>query len=501
MIKRFMDLFNGLDRAHGVYTLPAGAVETAGKKVKGKAKTVQERVTADLWDKHLSGRQGLGIVPIRDDSTVMFAAIDIDEYKDLDYAVIDKRIKKAHLPLVMCRTKSGGLHLYMFTTQPISAEVVRDKMIEWCEYLGYPGIEVFPKQIRMASKNDVGNWINMPYFNGARTTRYALRNAQPLTSIPAFLDYAEAMRISESDLRAVTVPENADLPGAPPCLRKLASTGFPAGSLNNSLFSLAVYARKAYPDDWENKVYEYNQAYLGPGTPAEVAQVINGVRKHDDYFYKCKDTPLCSVCDKSACIKSEHGISKTPPLKIASLSKYDAEDPLWYLTIEGESIELTTEQFSSQTLFSRAIMARLNKKPPMLKPFEWDDYINDALSKVVIIEAPEEAGPAGQFKIHLQSFFNEYHSPNREDILAGRVWWDEATSTCKFRANDLIKYLSSIRFTDMQQSRIWSIMSFMGATNDTINIMGIHTPLWCVPQQGERAQPQLTVVDVDDVKF
>ena len=68
--ERFMALFNGLPRAHGVYTLPPNAVEEIGKKLKGKGITVKDPVTPELWEKHLSSKQGLGIVPINDDGTV-----------------------------------------------------------------------------------------------------------------------------------------------------------------------------------------------------------------------------------------------------------------------------------------------------------------------------------------------------------------------------------------------------------------------------------------------
>jgi uncharacterized ion transporter superfamily protein YfcC len=43
----------------------------------GEAVTVTGEVTEALWEQHLSGRQGIGIIPIRDDSTCVFGAIDV----------------------------------------------------------------------------------------------------------------------------------------------------------------------------------------------------------------------------------------------------------------------------------------------------------------------------------------------------------------------------------------------------------------------------------------
>jgi hypothetical protein len=54
------------------------------------------------------------------------------------------------------------------------------------------------------------------------------------------------------------------LKDGPPCLQVLLRQGFPEGTRNNGLFNLGVYLRKAYPDDWETKILEYNQAIMDP---------------------------------------------------------------------------------------------------------------------------------------------------------------------------------------------------------------------------------------------
>jgi len=77
----FMRLFGGLDRAHGKFSVTRK--NETKNKMEGRAVTQLEPVTIDLWKKHLKGEQGLGIIPIRDDATVSWGAIDIDRY-DLD---------------------------------------------------------------------------------------------------------------------------------------------------------------------------------------------------------------------------------------------------------------------------------------------------------------------------------------------------------------------------------------------------------------------------------
>src|ERR1035441_9300150 len=102
--ERIMAVFAGLTRVYGTYTI--SATNSKGKRV-GPATMRQEPVTLTLWQDHLDGKQALGIVPIRDDATVMFGAIDVDNY-ELNHIKFIARLEEAGLPFVVCRTKSGG---------------------------------------------------------------------------------------------------------------------------------------------------------------------------------------------------------------------------------------------------------------------------------------------------------------------------------------------------------------------------------------------------------
>src|SRR5690242_13304820 len=79
---RFMALFSGLTRCFGQYIVPPGTKATDARgKIEGKAETWSKRLlNVNDWEAHLAGERGLGIVPIRDDDTCLFGAIDIDIY-------------------------------------------------------------------------------------------------------------------------------------------------------------------------------------------------------------------------------------------------------------------------------------------------------------------------------------------------------------------------------------------------------------------------------------
>ena len=119
--------------------------------------------------------QSLGIIPINEDNQCVWGCVDIDSYAGFDHKQLIDKIKQFKLPLAVCRSKSGGAHVFLFSAKPVAAERMRDKLTEIKTLLGYGGSEVFPKQIQLKSSDDTGNFLNLPYFGGEDTTRYAFR--------------------------------------------------------------------------------------------------------------------------------------------------------------------------------------------------------------------------------------------------------------------------------------------------------------------------------------
>ena len=134
--------------------------------------TVKQVVEEKLWQAHLDGvGPSLGIIPIRADNTARWGCIDIDTYP-IDYRKIINTIRNLQLPLVPCRSKSGGMHIFLFFKNPVSARLVREKLREVASGLGYSAVEVFPKQSTiLIEKGDLGNFLNLPYFEGLRQSK------------------------------------------------------------------------------------------------------------------------------------------------------------------------------------------------------------------------------------------------------------------------------------------------------------------------------------------
>lgn len=176
----FSELFNGYEHAHGRYDMRHARKDPATGKVKGGMFTIPDPVVPTNWLDHLNGRgPGLGIIPLREDLTVGFGAIDLDTVgqnalRESIYE-LESRVRDLGLPLICCQSKSGGVHLYVFLKYPTDGRTVQRQLQEWASTLGYgsftrgrfQGAEVFPKQTTRTS-TEVGNWINLPYFGASR---------------------------------------------------------------------------------------------------------------------------------------------------------------------------------------------------------------------------------------------------------------------------------------------------------------------------------------------
>ena len=317
----------------------------------------------------------MGIIPILDDGTCCWGAIDIDIYEALDVFKLEEEIEKLKLPLIMCRTKSGGVHLYLFLKDAVNAALVRGKLMEWAIALGHPGVEVFPKQSKLASREDTGNWLNMPYFQHKNTNRFAYKNNKPLNA-QEFLDFADECSIDENTLKKIELAKDEELEQAPPCLQHLCARGFPEGSRNNGLFNLLIFAKQKYGDQWKEHADKYNIQFMKPPLPSEEVQKIIKSIDRKNYFYRCNESPIVSVCNKSICLTRKYGIGNATDdmgIIISNLTKIETVPPRWIVAVNGIRIEMeNTESLMEQTLFRKICVEKLNILPNRIKSDGWE---------------------------------------------------------------------------------------------------------------------------------
>jgi hypothetical protein len=146
---RFAALFDGLKIAHGT----------------GKGEWVHRPLRAEDWVKHLQGHgPGIGVAPLREDNTVMFAAIDLDE-PDFEAA----REMQKYIPgdSWVERSRSGNAHVWVFFDKACPAWLAMAVLKEATLAAGKKGVEVFPKNHDF-ERVRLGNYINLPYHGDQR---------------------------------------------------------------------------------------------------------------------------------------------------------------------------------------------------------------------------------------------------------------------------------------------------------------------------------------------
>lgn len=493
--KRMSDLFRGLDRAHG-RSVVGDKVDPRKGKRNAKSWTVLEPVTLDLWKQHLAGEYGMGIIPITDDATAQWGAIDVDQY-DMDLDTLVSKIEDLRLPMVVCRTKSGGAHVYLFLTEPASAQLVRSKLTDMAVAIGYPGVEVFPKQVSLAHERDVGSWLNMPYFGGDDSPRHAIVDGKALT-ISQFLDRAEKRRITPDQLLKLDPPVKSEFQDGPPCLQQLSTHGFPDGTRNNSLFNLGVYARLKWPDDWERKVEEYNHEYMDPPLNSGEVQATIKSLKRKAYRYRCDEPPICNACNRGLCLGRKFGVAgggddEPHDVQLGNLTKYTTDPPLYVLDVDGHRLELGTEELLDHSKFRKRCFEYLNKLPPRRKPATWDKVVQSMMANLEEVEAPADASPDGRVWQLLEDWCTQYGSAkSREELLMGKPWTEEGQTY--FRSADFQRFLDHQGIRDIKGRRLWGILRKHGAKHGEMNVSGRCVRYWSVPsfdlQDAELSAPR-----------
>lgn len=451
-----MTLFEGHSSSYGTYTL-TGEVKENGKCL-GVGKSITKVLTVENYSQHLLGKVSLGITPINAESKTKFGAIDIDEYP-IDLQLLARRIKEQNLPLIVCRTKSGGAHLYLFTKELVSAAIMQKKLREMAQVLGYGTCDIYPKQSKiLAERGDNGNWINLPYFDEVKTLRYAIGPDYKGMKFPDFIKHAMTIAVGAVALHNMKFTAPELLSGGPPCLQQLCSQGFPDGTRNNGLTNLGIYAQKAYSDGWEAKLEELNRQYMKPPLPnTEVLGVIKSLKKKT-YQYTCKSQPIQAFCNAAVCRTCRFGVggAELGMPKFGTLTKLKTSPPIWFLDVETEDgvgrMELTTEELQTPLQFQKRCMEALNIMPAIVKRETWTVIVQKLLMEMTVVEAPEDLTPEGVLMSHLETFCTRFQAKAVDELLLGKPWHND--KEVHIRLNDFVAYLELKKFKLLPLNKI-----------------------------------------------
>tara|TARA_R100001440_G_scaffold34_2_gene71 strand:- start:2423 stop:3961 length:1539 start_codon:yes stop_codon:yes gene_type:complete len=488
-VDTFSSIFDGLKIAYGTYKIEK---QQANGKNTGKAAIIREPRDTALWEGHLSGKgRGIGIIPINEDNKSVWGCVDVDQYP-LDHKVLVEKIRKLKLPLVVCRSKSGGAHCFLFTTEWVDAKDMQATLQQISAALGYGGSEIFPKQIKLnLDRDDVGNFLNLPYYDAEDGLRYAIKDDGTSATLEEFFELYENYKQTPEQLTALQVgdPEEVlPMKDGPPCLQFLLKNKISEGGRNNGLFNIGVYLRKAYPDSWESEILTYNMQYLEPPLPLSEVNIVAKQIEKKDYAYRCSDSPINAHCNKDLCQTRKHGIGAAiQGAAIANLRKYNSNPPVWFLDVNGEPVELDTEALMSQPAFQKCCMEQLNFMPRSVSKQVWEGRIGGLMNEMrdnesAIIDVAEDASINGQFYDYLEEFCAHMQKANdKEEILLKRPWTDEESGTTLFRLKDFEAYLKRNKFFEYKTHKIAQRLRDLGGQSCVLKIKGRPVRVWEVP--------------------
>jgi hypothetical protein len=506
----FSRLFRGNDNSFGQFQ--PGKQVGDGQKQEGKAWTKTDLISENDYIAHLKGETGLGIVPIRADGTCSFAVIDVDKY-DASFNAIIKAIYKYSIPLVPFRSKSGGLHLYLFLDTVVEAKQVLRLMERYRKlFLLDKKTEIFPKQA-ILKEGEAGNWINLPYYNVENTKQYLIDDDFSSMDIEQAL--GEIKRKLVSPARLKTVMDELPLFDAPPCLQSLYIQGDTL-ERNQYLFSLARYYKATKGDDFEFAIMEANNELDNPVKAEELLNTVIKTHKKKNYSYKCKEEPICSICDKNECKSRKYGIggAEVSDISYEDFIQHGEEDPTYEWVVNGKGLKFSNEaDIINQAKFRELCFRELHILPYKITEFGWTEIINTALANVIVKTEEENAGlamtPAQLFKEHLVEFLTKRaQAATQEQILVDRVWKDLDLQCYVFRAKNLCVFL-----VQQKQFRAYGIQQI----SDKLRLLGgvpkmyyikakkISTRVWLMPFEGLSKYVDADYQDVaidflDDVK-
>lgn len=457
---KFKDLFICNPNVHG-QTILTGKVRDRDGKQDSKSFLVKSAATVEIWEEHLSGQKLIGTTPILDDNKVMWGCLDVDVYQNRNtIEQIHTTIYDHELPFTLCRSKSGGAHIYLFVSEPIPAKDMIDKLKSFSAFFGQGVCEIYPKQPKIGNRKDdskYGNWLNMPY-SGNPTLQYAMDKNKKSLNPEEFIQYIESKKLTKEQFNLLAVPALAEelLPEGPPCLNYIFQHRTKESENRNiTLSNVAVYLKKAEPTEWKTALHKFNKKFSDPLPDKEVDAIISSYEKKD-YKYQCAQEPLCRYCDAKLCGQRRHGIGQEEFLpNNRSLTQLKSDPPLWFLTLDDEEIQLTTSEFDVFNQFNQKVMERLLFKYPPIKQEDWIKQQNLLLKNCTQIDVPFEMTPVGQFVEYL-SMFCSSASDELEHIRNGPV--KQAGGWFVFRMIDLKEFLNQQRFSELPDNKLLSTL-------------------------------------------
>lgn len=260
---------------------------------------VERPLTTQEIEKHLDGEQTIGLYSTREDNTVKWLCIDVDEMNtdtvmDIAMRVVARFGKRSCLVEF---SGGRGYHIWLFFAQPVPAQ---SAWLLGNILIGEHKVEIYPRQM---SVNGLGNLVKLPLGIQRKTGKWCLFQT------PAFVPYEDQW---EALARVKLIDDLGDLPQpeprAPgtsdrtlPCMANMMEEGLDEGARDSGLFRLSCYWRAHnIPEDLAVMMaHAVNRKGSAPLDNRTVEEKVASAYTKGYKFYPCQERTLDSYCESS----------------------------------------------------------------------------------------------------------------------------------------------------------------------------------------------------------
>ena len=447
----FISAFKGLERNFGSADLKKTTIDPATGKVKPIYAWTDKHISNQDYIDHLNGVKSIGIQPCDDSGMARFGAIDIDDkqhsYSNFPYRKYLEIISKHKLPLVPVKSKSGGLHLYLFLKEPVKAVFIRSflEKLLLCLQLP-PNIEIYPKQTELGQDDEGnfvnGNFINLPYYNKTERTAFQLDGTK--YNYEQFLKVVELNTYTADELDEFAVEHikemlaggGEEFKDGPPCLQRMTQHKLTDGR-DRFLYNYMVFAKKKYPDDWEERVKNAPKKYF--------AENANGILDWDDNKtikklrswgkdtkgHTCNEDPIFSYCMKGECRNRKYGYLSDkkrifPPLSGLQKITYPEPEYTFNVTLpDGQTTKEVRAKNIKQIIVQDEVRAIIGNAagivPPKIRQNEFQDILDTLFPPKLTTSPPKGTTPDELLEDYLREYLRGPKATNYAAFKSGAV--------------------------------------------------------------------------------
>jgi len=369
---------------------------------------------------------------------------------------------------VPIKSKSGGLHIFVFLTDWYDVKKVSEKLSKINEKF-FMAQEIFPCNKAM----------NLPYQNMNRSMEFAYDDNNNPLLIEAFIELANNKKILPEDFLKLKLKEyepEDSWKQYPPCVQKLIQERWTGTNRNNYLFNVLVLEMKKNITHSVQSIEEVAQSrntqiFHNPLPRTEVTQLAKSVHK-GTYDFRCppKSPELMPLCNKELCKQRRLGIGEATPEVIEDFTNItfirDTKN-IWYeFDFQEQRVTITPEDmkdeksFRTRLLRYRIFWMTLPKAKRGPSPFE-------LLMKGIVEKSIEDSQHKYEDTLEeekyntLKKFFESHiEQDNYDKLKDGYVVLDTKDNVCYFKKITLDKFIKK------QGAKIFN------TTSDALRLLG-----------------------------